>query len=68
MLVPARTDTRAFHESLADGEVRFIRGGLSSNRYGEEQYATPLPSIVCAMGIDIKPIMKTVNINYLKSK
>ena len=38
MLVPARTDTRAFHESLAGGEVRFIKGRLKFQQNGKEQF------------------------------
>jgi hypothetical protein len=37
MLVPARTDTKACHESLAGGEVRFIKGRLKFQQNGKEQ-------------------------------
>jgi hypothetical protein len=68
MLVPARTDTRAFHESLADGDVRFIKGLLKFIQNGKEQYAAPFPSMVCVMAPDIKPNMRTVNRDDLKGK
>ncbi len=66
MLVPARTDTRAFHESLADGEVRFIKGRLKFQQNGKEKDPAPFPSMVCVMGPDIEPTMKTVNKDSLK--
>ena len=66
MLVPARTDTRAFHDSLAGGEVRFIKGRLKFQQNGKEKDPAPFPSMVCVMGPDIKPFMRTVNRGNLK--
>jgi len=66
MLVPARTDTRAFHESLSCGEVRFIKGRLKFQQNGKEQDAAPFPSMVCVMGPDTKPGMRTVTKDTLK--
>jgi len=68
MLVPARTDTRAFHESLAGGDVRFIKGRLKFQQNCKEQYTAPFPSMVCVMGPDIKPGMRIVNKDNLKEK
>ncbi len=60
MLVPARTDTKAFHESLASGEVRFIKGRLKFQQNGKEQDAAPFPSMVCVMGPDVEKGMRLV--------
>ncbi len=50
MLVPTRTDTKAFHDLLSHGEVRVIEGRLKFLQDGEEQGAARLPSMVCVMG------------------
>lgn len=42
-LVPARTDTRWWHECIADHEVRFLRGRL---RFGSASSGAPFPSAV----------------------
>ena len=44
MLIPARTDTRAFHDYIyGKAEVRFIRGRL---KFGDSANAAPFPSMV----------------------
>ena len=44
MLIPARTDTRAFHKYiLGKSEIRFIQGRLKFNGY---KYSAPFPSMV----------------------
>jgi site-specific DNA-methyltransferase (adenine-specific) len=44
MLIPARTDTAAWHDYIeGKAEVRFIRGRL---RFGESKYNAPFPSVV----------------------
>lgn len=52
MLVPARTDTKAFHDYLSHGEVRLIKGRIKFLMEGKEQDAAPFPSMVCVMGKD----------------
>ncbi|WP_394142118.1 hypothetical protein [Vibrio chagasii] len=47
MLVPTRTDTKAFYDLLSHGEVRVIKGRLKFLQDGEEQGAAPFPSMVC---------------------
>ncbi len=42
-LVPARTDTRWWHEHAIHGEIEFLRGRL---RFGEAANAAPFPSAV----------------------
>lgn len=42
-LVPARTDTRWWHEYASRGEVRFIRGRL---KFGDAKTSAPFPSAV----------------------
>lgn len=44
MLLPARTDTRWFHEYIySKAEIRFIKGRL---KFGSSQNAAPFPSMV----------------------
>lgn len=44
MLLPARTDTRWFHEFvLGKAEIRFIRGRL---KFGGSQNSAPFPSMI----------------------
>jgi phage N-6-adenine-methyltransferase len=42
-LVPARTDTRWWHDYAMKGEVRFIRGRL---KFGDAKHSAPFPSAV----------------------
>lgn len=42
-LIPARTDTKYFHEYCFKGEVRFIRGRL---KFGDAKANAPFPSAV----------------------
>lgn len=66
MVVPARTDTRAFHESLSEGEVRFIKSRLKFLQNGQAQNSAPFPSMVTVMGPGIKPNMRKVEKDNLK--
>lgn len=44
MLIPARTDTKAFHEWIyGKAEVRFVRGRL---KFGGSKNSAPFPSMV----------------------
>ena len=44
MLIPARTDTIAFHEYIyGKAEIRFIKGRL---KFGESQNYAPFPSMI----------------------
>ena len=44
MLIPARTDTKAFHEYIyGKAEIRFIKGRL---RFGNAQQNAPFPSMI----------------------
>ena len=44
MLIPARTDTKWFHEYVYEkAEVRFIRGRL---KYGNAKWNAPFPSMI----------------------
>ena len=48
MLIPARTDTRRFHDYiLKDAEIRFIRGRL---KFGDSVNSAPFPSMVIIFG------------------
>lgn len=42
-LVPARTDTRWWHEYVMKGEIRFLRGRL---KFGGAQNSAPFPSAI----------------------
>lgn len=45
MLLPARTDTRWFHEYILPfAEVRFVKGRL---KFGNNTNSAPFPSMVC---------------------
>ncbi|WP_220496889.1 hypothetical protein [Pseudoalteromonas sp. SG43-3] len=59
--MPASTDTRVFHESVAGGKVRFIKVRLKFQQIGKEQDAAPSPSMVCVMGLKVKANMRTVS-------
>ena len=51
MLIPARTDTRAFHEYIYHkAEIRFIRGRL---KFGGAKNNAPFPSMVVVFGGDL---------------
>lgn len=44
MLIPARTDTRAFHEYIyGKSEIRFIKGRL---KFGGSKNSAPFPSMI----------------------
>ena len=44
MLIPARTDTRYFHEFIyGQHEIRFVRGRL---KFGDQKNSAPFPSMV----------------------
>lgn len=48
MLIPARTDTRVFHEYIyGKAEIRFLRGRL---KFGRAKYNAPFPSMVVVFG------------------
>lgn len=42
-LLPARTDTKWFHEYCVRGEVRFLRGRL---KFGHSKNSAPFPSMI----------------------
>ena len=46
-LLPARTDTRWFHEYCTFGEVEFIRGRL---KFGGSKNSAPFPSMIVIFG------------------
>ena len=47
LLLPARTDTKAFHEYLyGKAEIRFLKGRL---RFGNAKANAPFPSMVCVL-------------------
>lgn len=47
MLIPARTDTKAFHEYIYNkAEIRFLRGRLRFCLGGSESDAAPFPSMI----------------------
>ena len=47
MLIPARTDTKYFHEYIYNkAEIRFIKGRLKFIKDGVEGESAPFPSMV----------------------
>ena len=44
MLIPARTDTKAFHDYIYEkAEIRFIRGRL---KFGGSKWNAPFPNMI----------------------
>jgi site-specific DNA-methyltransferase (adenine-specific) len=44
MLIPARTDTRWFHEHIYNkAEIRFLKGRL---KFGNSKVSAPFPSMI----------------------
>ena len=44
LLIPARTDTKYFHEFIyGKAEIRFIKGRL---KFGDSKHSAPFPSMV----------------------
>ena len=47
MLLPARTDTKWFHEYILPyGQIRFIRGRL---KFGDSKNSAPFPSMIVVL-------------------
>ncbi len=54
LLIPARTDTRYFHDYIYKKcEIRFIKGRL---KFGDSKNSAPFPSMLC--------IFKGANYDY----
>ena len=51
-LLPARTDTKWFHEFCQAGEVRFLRGRL---KFGGQVNSAPFPSMVVIFHAHLDP-------------
>lgn len=52
MLIPARTDTKYWHEYIQDkATVKFLKGRLKFEINGEAMDAAPFPSVVVIYGI-----------------
>lgn len=52
MLVPARTDTKYWHDYIQDkATVKFLKGRLKFEINGEAMDAAPFPSVVVIYGI-----------------
>lgn len=62
MLIPARTDTVAFHEYLSKGHVYFLKGRLKFTLAGVEKDCAPFPSMIVVMSPEAfdKPHMETI--------
>ena len=46
-LIPARTDTKYWHEYCMKGEIRFVKGRL---KFGDSKNSAPFPSAVVIFG------------------
>jgi len=45
MLIPARTDTKYFHDYIyGKSEIRFLKGRL---KFGDSKNSAPFPSMIC---------------------
>lgn len=50
MLIPARTDTKAFHEYIyRKAEIRFVKGRL---KFGGSKNSAPFPSMIIVFGMN----------------
>ena len=47
MLLPARTDTKWFHDFCTKGDIEFIRGRL---KFGGSKNSAPFPSMIVVFG------------------
>ena len=55
MLIPARTDTKAFHDFIYNkAEIRFLRGRIKFGLGGETSDAAPFPSMVVVFRPEVK--------------
>lgn len=55
MLIPARTDTKYWHEYIFDkAEVRFIQGRIKFLQNGEAKQAAPFPSAIIVFSDNAK--------------
>lgn len=44
MLIPARTDTKAFHQYIyGKAEIRFVKGRI---KFGDSKNSAPFPSMI----------------------
>lgn len=51
MLLPARTDTKWFHDYCMKGKIRFIKGRL---KFGTAKTSAPFPSMVVIFESEVK--------------
>ncbi len=56
-LIPARTNTRWWHNYCMKGEVRFICGRL---KFGDAPHGLPLPLAVVVFGLKVKPGIRSI--------
>ena len=54
-LLPARTDTKWFHDYCTKGEIDFIRGRL---KFGESKNSAPFPSMIVVFNKSIGQFLK----------
>lgn len=52
MLLPARTDTRWFHDYCTKGKIEFLRGRL---KFGGHKNSAPFPSMIVVFEPAVKP-------------
>lgn len=64
MLIPARVDTKWFHNYCAKGEVRFIKGRVkfTNGETGENLAPAPFPSAIVIFKSDMVPVTKYISI------
>ena len=57
-VLPARTDTRWFHDYCIKGSIEFVRGRL---KFGNAKHPAPFPSMVVVFDNISPPTFKTVS-------
>jgi phage N-6-adenine-methyltransferase len=58
-LIPARVDTKWWHEYCIKGEIRFIKGRL---KFSQSKVPAPFPSAIVVFDKNIKPNTKYIKI------
>lgn len=52
LLIPARTDTRYFHEYIyGKAEIEFLKGRLKFEKFGKPMNSAPFPSMIVKWGL-----------------
>jgi phage N-6-adenine-methyltransferase len=62
-LIPARTDTKWFHNYACKGNIRFIKGRIRFKQNGKYKGSPAFPSMIVIFNKTVKPDMQSIIIN-----